>query len=128
MFIMTQPVSVTFMICWPYDASRKKLATLSLFVVMTCCACAKVSAGRPVLLKFAMMTNTLRVATAFATALSVFASVDDTGPRIVIRSGVIDSLSASIRPCTRTFIPGSSGGGSDPIRRRRALPDASCTS
>src|SRR4029079_7569496 len=70
-FIVTQfGVTVTFMICCPYDASRKKFATLSVLVVITCCICDDVKLGAVVLSKFAMMTRTL-----FAVAALVIASV-----------------------------------------------------
>src|SRR5689334_23220791 len=68
-FIVTQPgVTVTFMICWPYDASRKKLATLSVLLVITCCICADEKLGAVVSLKFARMTRTLFAVAALATA------------------------------------------------------------
>src|SRR5678815_4866351 len=98
-------VTVTFITCWPYDVSRKKLATLSLLDVITCCACAVLNAGAVVLLKFAMITSTPLAVAAFVATSSAAAAWRD---RIVMRSGVIVALSALMRPCTRTFMPGSS--------------------
>ncbi len=120
-FIATQPgVTVTFINCCPYDVSRKKLATLSALLTITCCASDAVYAGAGVLLKFAMMTRTLLAVAALVEALEVCAG----WARMVIRSGVIDSPSASTRPWTRTFMPGSSDAGRDPSRNRFGLPEA----
>src|SRR4029079_13413835 len=67
MLIVTHDgVTVTLITCWPYDPSRKKFATLSALLVITCCACAVVNAGAMVLLKFAMITSTLFTVAALA--------------------------------------------------------------
>ena len=96
MFSVTQPgVAVTFINCWPYDVSRKKLATLSPLVVITCCTCAAEKPGATVLLKFAMITSTLLAVAALATMAAV---ADVWRDRIVMRSGVIDAPSALARP------------------------------